>query len=122
MRSKLTVRGSEVFSQPPVAVAVKIKKPLSAIEIQRQEILRMRLEEEMRIKTEEDFKRDFLDFTYITGVDEYGLPLSTPYKVPDEVPDVYIPANPETPESASSEEKGPLSSSDSGTESESGNG
>ena len=122
MRSRMTVRGSEVFEQPALAATVKIRKPDSMVDIQRREILRMRMEEEMRIKTEEDFKRDFLDFSYITGVDEYGLPLATPYAVPHEVSDVYIPADPKTPESASPEEKGPLSSSDSGTESESGNG
>ena len=121
MRSKLTVRGSEFFSQPALAATVKIRKPESMVDIQRRELLRMRMEEEMRIKTEEDFKRDFLDFSYLTGVDEYGLPMATPYAVSDEVPDVYIPADPKTPESASPE-KDPLSSSDSGTESESGNG
>lgn len=91
MRSKLSVRGSEVFSQGPVAKTVKFKRPESMVDIQRRVLLQMREEEAARIKTEEEFKRDFLDFSYVTGVDDYGLPLSTPYYVPDDVPDVYIP-------------------------------
>ena len=82
MRSKLTVRGSEKFVQPPLSKAVKFKRPESMVDVQRRAFLQMREEEEARIKTEEEFKRDFLDFSYITGVDDYGLPLSTPYSVP----------------------------------------
>lgn len=120
MRSKLTVRGSEKFIQGPLSKAVKFKKPESMADIQRRAILQMREEEEARIKTEEEFKRDFLDFSYITGVDDYGLPLSTPYSVPDTVPDVYVPASSQAETQPETAEKGSLSKGDSGTESSGG--
>ena len=120
MRSKLTVRGSEMFIQGPLSKTVKFKKPESMADIQRRAILQMREEEEARIKTEEEFKRDFLDFSYITGVDDYGLPLSTPYSVPDTVPDVSVPASSQAETQPETAEKGSLSKGDSGTESSGG--
>lgn len=120
MRSKLTVRGSEKFVQPPLSKAVKFKKPESMVDVQRRALLQMREEEEARIKTEEEFRRDFLDFSYITGVDEYGLPLSTPYSVPDSVPDVYVPAPPQAETQPETAEKGSLSKDDSAPESSGG--
>lgn len=120
MRSKLTVRGSEEFLQPPLAKTVKFKRPESMVDAQRRALLQMREEEEARIKTEEDFRRDFLDFTCLTGVDDYGLPLSTPYSVPDTVPDVYVPAPPQGETEPQASEKGSLSKDDSAPESSGG--
>ena len=120
MRSKLTVRGSEKFVQPPLSKTVKFKKPESMVDIQRRALLQMREEEEARIKTEEEFKRDFFDFSYITGVDDYGLPLSTPYSVPETVPDVYIPETPQAKTEPETAEEGSLSKGDSGAESSGG--
>lgn len=120
MRSKLTVRGSEKFVQPPLSKTVKFKRPESMVDVQRRALLQMREEEEARIKTEEEFKRDFLDFSCITGVDDYGLPLSTPYSVPETVPDVYIPETPQAETQPKTAEKGSLSKGDSDTESPGG--
>lgn len=121
MRSKLTVRGSEKFCQPPLAKTVNFKRPESMVDLQRRALLQMREEEEARIKTEDDFRRDFLDFSYITGVDDYGLPLSTPYVVPDTMPDVYIPETPATETQPKAAEENSLSKEGSGTEPSGGN-
>lgn len=122
MRSKLTVRGSEMFCQPPLAKTVNFKRPESMVDVQRRALLQMREEEAALIKTEEDFQRDFLDFSYIIGVDEYGLPLSTPYVVPDAVPDVFVPeaqkteTRPETGEENSLSKEGSVSEPSGGNE------
>ncbi len=89
--SKMDSRGHETFVCKPLAVTTKLHRPESAMDVQRRAILQMQEEEAARIKTQEDFERDFLDFSYLTGVDDYGLPLSTPYAVPDSVPDMYVP-------------------------------
>lgn len=47
------------------------------------------------IKTEEELKYELYDFSYLTEVDEYGLPHQTRYQIPDSVPDVWHPESKE---------------------------
>lgn len=103
VRSKLSIRGHERFITKPLSVTTNLGRQSSAMDVQRRAILQMQEEEAARMKTEEDFKRDFLDFSMLTEVDDFGLPLYTPYAVPDEVPDVYVPENP-TPSPAPKED------------------
>ena len=102
VRSKMSVRGHERFVTKPLSVTTNLGRMPTAMDVQRRAILQMQEEEAARIKTQEDFQRDFLDFSLLTGVDDFGLPLSTPYAVPDEVPDVYVP-----PSSATEEKDSP---------------
>lgn len=116
VRSIMSIRGHERFVTKPLAVTTNLGRTPSVLEQQRRAILLMREEEASRIKTEEEFKANFLDFSHITGVDEFGLPLSTPYAVPDSVPDVYVPQVPQAKEENSVSKAGSDSEPAGGTE------
>lgn len=114
-RSQMNIRGHERFVTKPLSVTTSLGRQPTAMDVQRRAILQMQEEEAARIKTQQEFETDFLDFSYLTGVDDYGLPLSTPYAVPDSVPDMYVP---ETP--AASPEENSVSKDDSVPESSGG--
>lgn len=79
----------ERFSLPPRSVSLRAPKP--RITMMDRQIAALRAEQERernRIKTREELFADLTNFDYFSGVDEYGLPITTPYQVPDEVPDV----------------------------------
>lgn len=116
IRSRMSSRGHESFKTRPMAVTTNLHKAPTVMDMQRRAVLQMQEEEEARIKCEEDFKRDFLDFSYVTGVDEYGLPLATPYAIPDTVPDMYVPDAPVDPEENDPEEKNSVSTEGSDSE------
>lgn len=79
----------ERFSLPPRSVSVPGNKPRLTMMDRQIAALRMEQErEKMQIKTREELFQDLTNFGYVTDVDEYGLPLSTPYQVPDSIPDV----------------------------------
>lgn len=106
--SILTDRGYERFVEKPLSVATNLgrSKPPTVFDQQRIAMQRLRDEESARIKNEEELKADLLDFSYLTGVDDYGLPLSTPYAVPEEVPDMYVPQASASPKDEDSVSKG----------------
>lgn len=91
VRSKMSIRGHERFVTKPLSITTNLGRQPTAMDMQRRAILQMQEEEAARMKTQRDFEVDFLDFSYLTGVDDYGLPLSTPYAVPDSVSDLYVP-------------------------------
>ena len=112
VRSRMSSRGHERFVTKPLSVTTNLgRQTPSVMDMQRRALILMQEEEAARIKTEEDFKRDFLDFEYLTGVDDYGLPLSTPYALPDSVPDMYV-----SETSAPSSEENAVSNEGSGAE------
>lgn len=82
----------ERFSCPPHAahVGVGARKP-TMMDRQLAMMRNMREEEDARISTEDELKRELFDFTHVIEVDEYGFPLSTRYQISDDVPDVYVP-------------------------------
>jgi len=90
---RMTNRGHEHFTDKPRAVTSKFgkDKELSVFDRQRLALMQMREEEAAQIRNQEDLNRELFDFSYATEVDEYGLPLFTPYQIPDTVPDVYVP-------------------------------
>lgn len=106
VRSKMSIRGHERFITKPLSVTTNLGRQPSVMDVQRSAILRMQEEEAARMKTQEDFERDFLDFSMLTEVDDFGLPTFTPYAVPDEVPDMYIPQVPTAPEENSASKDG----------------
>lgn len=111
VRSKMSIRGHERFVTKPLSVTTNLGRQPSAMDVQRRAILLMQEEEAACIKTQEDFERDFLDFSMLTEVDDFGLPLYTPYALPDSVPDMYVPKT-----SASSPEENSVSNEGSGSE------
>lgn len=110
-RSLMNVRGHERFVTKPLSVTTSLGRQPTAMDVQRRAILQMQEEEAARIKTQQEFEAEFLDFSYLTGVDDYGLPVSTPYAVPDSVPDVYVSEEP-----AASSEENSVSTEGSGSE------
>lgn len=83
----------ERFTQPPHAAYIsRDKRHLSMMDRQ---LAAMRMRDEaaqMRITTEAEAIDELTNFTLPMEVDDYGLPLITPYMVPDSVPDVSVPA------------------------------
>lgn len=112
VRSKMSIRGHERFVTKPLSVTTNLGRQPTAMDVQRRAILQMQEEEAARMRTQEDFERDFLDFSMLTEVDDFGLPTFTPYAVPDEVPDVYVPQVP----AATQEKKDSLSKDGSDSE------
>lgn len=90
---RMTNRGHEHFTDKPRAVSSRLNKGkvLDVFDRQRLALMQMREEEAAQIRNQEDLNRELFDFSYATEVDEYGLPLFTPYQIPDTVPDVYVP-------------------------------
>lgn len=79
----------ERFSLPPRSVGVPHSAP--RLSMMDRQIAALRAEQERernRIKTREDLYDDLTNFALLPEVDEYGLPIRTPYQVPDNVPDV----------------------------------
>lgn len=74
---------------PPRSVSMRVEKP--RLTLMDRQIAALRSEQERernRIKSREELFDDLTNFGLVTEVDEYGLPISTPYQVPDDVPDV----------------------------------
>lgn len=92
----LTVRGHERFVEKPLSVATNLgrQSTSSVFDQQRVAMAQLREEEAARIKNNQELMADLYDFSYLTEVDDFGFPLSTPYTVPDSVPDMYVPENP----------------------------
>lgn len=88
----------EHFSAKPHALHVKSsQRPLSMADRYLAVIRKEKEEAAALIKNEEELKYELYDFSYLSEVDEYGLPLQTRYQIPDSVPDVW---NPESKEEA----------------------
>lgn len=90
----LTVRGHERFVEKPLSVSTGLGRQSTSTVFDQQRIAmaQLREEEAARIKNEQELMADLYDFSYLREVDDYGFPLSTPYAVPDSVPDMYVPA------------------------------
>lgn len=85
----------EIFSLPPRAVSIPHGKP--RLSMMDRQIAALRSEQErnaMQIRTRDELIDDLTNFSFTTGVDEFGLPLSTPYQIPEDVPDM-LPVSPE---------------------------
>lgn len=79
----------ERFSLPPRSVSMRVEKP--RLTMMDRQIAALRVEQERernRIKSREELFDDLTNFGLVTEVDEYGLPISTPYQVPENIPDV----------------------------------
>lgn len=91
---RFTSRGHEHFTDKPVSVSSRLgkDKEMTMFDRQRAALMQMREEEAAQIKNEEELKADLFDFSYIMEVDEYGLPLFTPYQMADTVQDMPVSA------------------------------
>lgn len=83
----------ERFYKPPHAAHVGFgnRKP-TMMDRQLAMMRNMREEEDARIRTEEELKRELFDFSHVMETDEYGFPHQTKYQISDDVPDVYVPS------------------------------
>lgn len=92
---RFTSRGHEHFTDKPLSVSSRLgkDKEMSMFDRQRLALMQLREDEAAQIKNEEELKADLFDFSYITEVDEYGLPLFTPYQVADTVQDMPVSAS-----------------------------
>lgn len=93
---------SERFTAKPHALHVKGSQRQPSMADRYLAALRKEKEEAAAlIKNEEELKHELYDFSYLTEVDEYGLPHQTRYQIPDAVPDVWYPESTEkAPEAA----------------------
>lgn len=79
----------ERFSLPPRAVSIPHGKP--RLSMMDRQIAALRAEQERnatQIRTREELYNDLTNFRFVQEVDEFGLPISTPYQIPEGVPDV----------------------------------
>lgn len=79
----------ERFHKPPKVMNLPEKPRISMFD---RHIAAIKLQQEAKaaqIATEEELHKELYDFSYQSEVDEYGFPKTTPYQVPDSVPDVW---------------------------------
>lgn len=84
----------ERFSLPPRALSPQYKhvqsNRLTAFDHQRIAMQRLKMEENARIKNEQELHDDLFNFNHILEVDDYGFPLQTSYEIENSVPPVYV--------------------------------